>query len=102
MDIAAENFKTRDPNVAAAVWTSGGQFVGVEPLSPRTITFLFSPRSLCQSAADDFWRGALTVNARDFVDKQRALKDAMFAKMREKNGNGEGNWKTTATPPERG
>lgn len=96
-----ETFQTPDPNVAAAVWAAGGEFVRAERTSYRTIAFIFRPLSLCRAAADEFWRGALSVNARDFTDRQRTLKDIMFAKLRDqKNGDGEKSWTRPPLSPQ--
>lgn len=79
---------TTDLGLAAALWSSGAEFVGVEPKSPRTFAFLFvSPDGLCQKLADDFWRGKLTVDAKDILDKQRSLKDVIFNKLRAEHGD---------------
>lgn len=90
------NYQTTDLNLGAALRAAGARFVKAERLSHRTVAFIFSPVETCEEMANKFWNGTLTVSAKDFADQQRNLKDILFAKLRD--GNGETKWKTTSTP----
>lgn len=99
MENANSTYETTDLNVAAALWAGGAEFIKAEPLSHRTVGFVFRPLALCETLSNEFWRGTLAVSAKNFADRQRTLKDILFAKLRD--GNGETKWRKENYPPDR-
>jgi hypothetical protein len=97
MDTTNETFQTTDLNVAAALWAAGAEFIKAEALSHRTVQFAFCPRILCEGLSKQFWTGTLALSVKDFADRQRTLKDILFGKLRD--GNGESTWRKTSRPP---
>lgn len=99
MENPAPTYETTDLNVAAALWAAGAELVRINPISHRTVGFVLSPLLLCEDLSNQFRMGTLTVNAKNFADRQRSLKDILFAKLRD--GNGETKWKETNRPARR-
>ena len=42
--------------------------------------FIFEGKVLCEKLSDSFWRKEATVNAKEFADALRTLKDIVFSK----------------------
>ena len=86
MDTMGSTYQTTNLDLATALWTAGADFIRAEAMSHRTVVFVFGPLALCEAVSDKFWNDALTVNAKDFTVKQRALKDVLFTTLRDRNG----------------
>ena len=80
-------YRTRELEEAAAVWAGGAEFVGLEAISHRSFRFLFTPAADAERLVREFQGGSLTVNARRYADCLAQLKDAIFNRLRDRNGD---------------
>lgn len=79
---------TRIDHAALCMSYPGIKFQGIEPSDDRTLRFLFTPRSRCQKLIDNFSRGTLRMNIRQFCDGQRMARDILFGSKRGELGYG--------------
>ena len=70
-------FSTRDLAEAALLYSSHKKLIRLEKDIDK-FWFIFEDKTSCQKLADSFWRRDAVVNARDFADALRCLKDLIF------------------------
>lgn len=70
-------YTTKDLAEASFLYTSGSKLTHVENDAGR-FWFVFADKSECQRLADLFWSKEAVVNAREFYNSFRTLKDLIF------------------------
>ena len=75
-------YRTTKIDEAAALLAAGAELVGLEPRSHRTIEFLLAPIDDCHTFSHQFARGDLFVSASRMSESFRALKIAVFARLK--------------------
>ena len=76
-----ENYSTRDLAEAAFLYASGSKLIETERDNGKC-WFVFSDKLVCQKLADSFWRKEAMINAREFYNSMRTLKDLIFNRER--------------------
>lgn len=79
-------YRTRDLNEASFLFASRQKLIRLEEDSGR-FWFVFEDRPACQKLIDAYWRREATVNAKEFADSFRSLKDRIFKNKEVKYGN---------------
>jgi hypothetical protein len=74
-------YRTKDLSETAFLYASGKRLITTENDSGR-VWFAFEDRLSCNDLVDSFWRKEATVNAKEFSDAIRTLKDLIFNKER--------------------
>jgi hypothetical protein len=78
-----ENYPTKDLPLAAALFAIGRKFVGLSPNGDgRSFDFNFKDAPACEESARAFWSGSLRVNALEYANALRTLKDIVFSVRR--------------------
>ena len=73
-----DTFQTRDLWLAAALMASGRRLAGLVWHEGRAY-FAFEDPVACQASADGYWSRNLQVQAKDFADALRTLKDRLHS-----------------------
>lgn len=74
----SDQFLTKDLHLAALLYAKGVPFVTVNR-SGKLCWFVFENKNLCLKLQQEFFAKSVDVNAREYVDALRALKDLVFA-----------------------
>ncbi len=82
-------YRTKDLSLAAFLYTSGKKLNKLDFESGRA-WFIFDDQRSCDALVSAFWRKEATVNAKEFADAIRSLKDLMFCNQKTSNGYGYG------------
>jgi len=72
-------YRTKDLSIAALLYASGKKLINSEYIDAR-IWFIFEGRLSCEKLVESYWRKEVTVNAKEFSDAMRTLKDLIFNK----------------------
>ena len=72
-----ENYRTRDLSESAFLYASGKKLLKLENDNKR-VWFIFKDRLSCQDLLDSYWQKEAVVNAKEFADAIRSLKDLIF------------------------
>lgn len=75
----SSEYKTKDLHEAAYLIAVGSKLARLE----REINyfhFVFEDSKKCEELSNSFWSGEATVNAKEFVDAIRSLKDRIFSR----------------------
>jgi len=73
-----ENFSTKDLSLASLLYAKNIPFVGIDR-DGRTCWFLFENKELCETLQQQFFAKSVEVNAKDYADALRTLKNLVFA-----------------------
>lgn len=77
-----EIYKTRDLYAAAFIYAQlSGSFVGLEP-DGRDFLFVFRDEQVCEQLANSYYAQRANVNAKNYADAIRTMKDLVFAGLR--------------------
>ena len=75
-----ENFyRTKDLSEASYLYASRKRLLKLEKNNGK-VWFIFEDKPSCEELADSFWRKEATVNAKEFSDAIRTLKDLIFSR----------------------
>ena len=72
-------YRTKDIALGAFLYASGKKLIDLKNDNGRS-WFVFEDRISCQNLADMFWRKEAMINAKDFADSMRTLKDLIFSR----------------------
>lgn len=72
-------YRTKDLNEASFLYASGQKLIKLEEDDNRRCWFIFDNELTCQKLIDSYWRKEATVNAKEFADAFRSLKDRIFS-----------------------
>jgi hypothetical protein len=72
-----DNYRTKDLYEAAFLYASGKRLIQSQNGSGK-IWFVFGDEPSCRALSDSFWRKEASVNAKEFADSIRTLKDLIF------------------------
>ena len=72
------NFRTRDLYFGAFLYAKGAKFKGINR-EGRTCWFIFADEAGCKTLQSQFFSKTADVNAREYADALRTLKDLIFA-----------------------
>lgn len=78
MDKMENQFRTKDLYEASALYALNIPLSTLE-FDNKQYWFLFDEQEKCRKLSDEYWRGTLMVNAKDYADAIRTLKDRVFA-----------------------
>lgn len=70
-------YRTKELSEAAALLTKGQQIVDIERQG-RICWFIFNNKELCEDLANKFFFSDLSVNARDYFESVKRLKNRIF------------------------
>lgn len=74
-------YRTKDLSEASLLYASGKKFIQLEENNGR-FYFIFEDESSCEELSNSFWRKEAVVNAKEFSDAIRTLKDLIFNRER--------------------
>ena len=74
------SYRTKDLPEAALLYSSGKKLINSEKDNGK-VWFIFSDRASCEELTNSFWRKEAIVNAKEFSDALRTLKDLIFNKQ---------------------
>lgn len=74
-----DTYITKDLAEASYLYTEGSKLLDLKNQDGR-FWFVFADKSTSEQLADSFWRREAVVNARDFYNSFRTLKDFIFNK----------------------
>jgi len=72
---------TQDLYESALLYASGQKLIQLKNNSGR-FSFIFEDGQACQGLIDAYWRKDAMVNAKEFADAVRSLKDRIFSLQR--------------------
>ena len=79
--LCKDNYSTKDLGEAAFLYTSGKKLVQAEN-DNGVFWFIFTDKESCKEMSDSFWSKEAIINAREFCNSLRTLKDLIFNKAR--------------------
>lgn len=74
----SDHFLTKDLSLAGMLYAKGVTFVGVNR-GGRLCWFVFENHQLCEKLQQQFFAKSVEVNAKEYADALRTLKDLVFA-----------------------
>ena len=74
-------YRTKDLSEASFLYASGQKLITLESDNER-FWFVFEDKQACQHLIDAYWRKEAMVNAKEFADSLRSLKDRIFSVQR--------------------
>jgi len=75
--IDTEDYSTRDLSEASFLYASGIKLIRLNKDNDR-FWFVFEDKNLCGQLTDSFWRKEASVNAKEYADALRTMKDLIF------------------------
>ena len=78
-DIMENSYKTKDLYLGAYLYALDQKFLGIEG-SYGKLFILFEDRISCEKLSKSYWRKEALINAKEFTDALRTLKDLIFNK----------------------
>jgi len=75
---ANDEYATKDLGEATALVCSSAQLLRLRKES-KFFWFIFANKSLCEQLANEYWSGGLKLNAKQYSEALRSLKDRLFA-----------------------
>ena len=82
MEVNMENtHPTQDLYESAFLYASGQKLIQLKNDNGR-FSFIFEDVQACQRLIDSYWRKDATVNAKEYADAVRSLKDRIFSLQR--------------------
>lgn len=76
--IGNDAYITKDLGEAAALVCSSAKLLRLQKES-KFFWFIFANKPFCEQLANDYWSGDLKINARQYNEALRSLKDRLFA-----------------------
>jgi len=73
-------YRTRDLSEASYIYASGRKLSQLEN-SNGIAWFIFEDEGRCKKLADAFWSGKSTINAREYSNAMRNLKNLIFSRI---------------------
>ena len=89
-------YKTKDLSEAAYLYASHQKLIGLEEDACGRCWFIFENGVLCRPLVNSYWRKEAMVNAKDFADAFRSLKDRIFRNKEVLYGNGKSDFNQKA------
>jgi len=74
-----DSYPTKDLSEASFLYASGQKLVELKNDNGR-VWFVFSDGSTCEKLSNSYWQKEAVVNAKEFSDALRTLKDIIFNK----------------------
>ena len=74
-------YRTKDLAESSFLYASGQKLITVEK-EDRVIWFIFEDKESCTKLCDAYWAKDAIVNAKEFADAIRSLKDIIFSRAR--------------------
>ena len=74
----SDHFLTKDLQLAGLLYAKSAGFIGVNR-NGRLCWFVFENHPLCEKLQQQFFAKSVEVNAKDYADAIRTLKDLVFA-----------------------
>ena len=74
----SDHFLTKDLQLAGLLYAKGVTFVGVNR-NGKLCWFVFENHQLCERLQQQFFSKSVVINAKDYSDALRTLKDLVFA-----------------------
>lgn len=74
----SDHFLTKDLQLAGLLYAKGAGFIGVNR-SGRLCWFVFENHDVCEKLQQQFFSKSVEVNAKEYADALRTLKDLVFA-----------------------
>ncbi len=74
---ATDEYRTKDLGEASGLLCKSAKLLRLEKEN-NFFWFVFEDANLCESTANAYWYGKLTVNAREYYEATRDLKDRLF------------------------
>lgn len=72
-------YRTKDLSESAFLYASKQRLLRLDSEQGR-IYFVFENKDSCEELSNSYWRKEASVNAKDFADAMRTLKDIIFNK----------------------
>ena len=72
-----DSYRTKDLSEASFLYASGKKLMKLEN-QDKKVWFVFECRDSCEELANSFWRRDAVINAKEFSDAIRTLKDLIF------------------------
>lgn len=72
-----ENYRTKDLSESAFLYASRKRLINTENDNGK-VWFIFEDKLSCEELVNSFWRKEASVNAKEFADAIRTLKDLIF------------------------
>lgn len=72
-------YRVKDLSCASFLYASGAKLLKSDKENGR-VWFIFADKAYCEKLVDSFWNKEATVNAKEFSDAFRTLKDLIFNK----------------------
>ena len=76
-----DSYRTKDLSEASYLYASGKKLLKLDKID-GICWFIFNGRDSCEKLTDAFWRKEAVVNAKDYADSIRTLKDMIFNRRR--------------------
>mgnify|MGYP001606342693 CR=1 len=73
-----EKFLTKDLSLASLCYAKGALFAGIDR-DDRTCWFIFENKQLCETLQQQFFAKSIDVNAKEYSDALRTLKNLIFS-----------------------
>ncbi len=73
-------YKTKDIFEASLLYSKQKHLIGLEKDGHYYFFIFKQDNNDCDELSKQYWSGIVTVNAKDFVDSQKTLKDLVFSK----------------------
>lgn len=67
-----------DLGLASAIFSSGIAIVDLDKSNPRKVKFIFQNSKALETISNDYWNGVLSVNALEFFQNIRVLKNRLY------------------------
>lgn len=78
MDTQNDEYQTKDLGEASALLSKSATLIRLQK-QDNFYWFIFLDKTLCEKISHEYWFGELFVNARDFYEQMRMLKDRLFS-----------------------
>lgn len=72
-------YRTKDLSEASFLYASGKKLIRLDKDNVK-IWFIFEDKLSCENLSNSFWRKEALINAKEFADGIRTLKDLIFNK----------------------
>ena len=72
-----DTYRTKDLSEASFLYASGSKLIKTDNENGK-VWFIFFDKAYCEKLANSFWSREATVNAKEFADAIRTLKDLIF------------------------
>ena len=79
LDDPSNVFTTYDLGVAAALLCADFELLALDRANPRKVLFIFRRAPRVEDTANSYFAGRLELNAREFFDQLKALKNRLYS-----------------------